>query len=474
MEPPAAAHESLPVSVPAPRQKNCNTCVQGKRRCDRRMPVCSRCQLKKIPCTYTKTKTTAPASGTGAALVEVEHAGEPHPPSGAPDYSPASAFLFAPAAMALDPGFSLDLDLDLHLGLDQNYIGGVPPCASTSVMDFMDRSNSNTSPANPARWLVSADDALLTDRPSSPADVEEMTIAFGKMGGLCDKMQPWHLYDPQTPLSYVFSRTKAFTTDMATRNATPFLHQCLYRTHTPPSIMSCFATTVLYANRTPATTPMVMRALHGSALELISAETGRANGNAATPLEKLARAQALFHYQIIRLLDGDVSLRAQGEKDMPLLMAWLADLCKLRDNLSDAAQLDHADVRALPPKNWENWIFAESVRRTILMAYSVMSMFELMKDPADAVEQGPGPWALVHRWTLARGLWDASGPFEFERRWRETPHFVMANYSFDRFLEHGRGDDVDEFAEILLCAYMGVDATREFMTSSQRQAQQMA
>jgi hypothetical protein len=42
--------------MPAPRQKNCNSCVQAKRRCDRQTPTCSRCAEKMIPCVYSKAK----------------------------------------------------------------------------------------------------------------------------------------------------------------------------------------------------------------------------------------------------------------------------------------------------------------------------------------------------------------------------------------------------------------------------------
>jgi len=34
--------------------------------------------------------------------------------------------------------------------------------------------------------------------------------------------------------------------------------------------------------------------------------------------------------------------------------------------------------------------------------------------------------------------------------WQNKPHFIIKNYSFENFLECGRGEDVDEFAEILL------------------------
>jgi hypothetical protein len=97
---------------------------------------------------------------------------------------------------------------------------------------------------------------------------------------------------------------------------------------------------------------MVMRALHRSVRELVDAEAGRVT--MVTPLEKLARSQALFLYQIIRLLDGDVILRAQGEKDMPLLQRWLGELCRVRENLEDNVALleDGVQGKQQHPRDW--------------------------------------------------------------------------------------------------------------------------
>lgn len=103
------------------------------------------------------------------------------------------------------------------------------------------------------------------------------------------------------------------------------------------------------------------------------------------------------------------------------------------------------------------------------MAYSVIGLYELIKDPEETgkitnihferfqpnVERDTAPdvasaWAYTHRWTLSRALWEASSSSEFQRAWREKPHFVISNYAFDGFLENGKGEDVDEFAEITL------------------------
>lgn len=164
-------------------------------------------------------------------------------------------------------------------------------------------------------------------------------------------MEPWHLYDPKQPLHYIYQRLKTFTNDVATRSATPFLHPHLYKGYMPPSMLSCFSANVLYANRTPTNAAMVMRVLHTSARDLVVAEERRAVP--ATPVEKLARVQALLLYQVMRLLDGDVMLRAQGEKDMVLLRTWLRDLCRVRENLGDLAKLEGSALRRQSPVPWE-------------------------------------------------------------------------------------------------------------------------
>ncbi|KAK9780257.1 hypothetical protein SCAR479_02894 [Seiridium cardinale] len=322
------------------------------------------------------------------------------------------------------------------------------------------------------QWLVAGNGNLLGERLGLPMD-EEIAGSYEKMSSFCvrypglsspaafahssqDYIDAQYIYDPTTPLHYVINRVKDFTTDMATQSATPFLHQRLYREYTPPCILSCFAATALYTNRTPANAAMVVRTLQAHVHELISTEGSRI---IFTPVDKLARTQALFLYQIIRLFDGDIALRAQGEKDMPVLLIWLGELCKIRENLGDLEELEDITVRKRSPMEWERWIFAESVRRTIIMAYSVITLYELLKDPNHKGD--PDPWAYVHRWTLSRPLWEAASSFEFDHLWKENPPFVIPNYSFENFLKHGRGEDVDEFAKILMSVTI-LDFTRYF------------
>lgn len=227
--------------------------------------------------------------------------------------------------------------------------------------------------------LIAPDHSSKIERPSSPADQGVLT-AYDKMAPLCVSLpkssspssppeplsyimfsmapltslqgvlEPWMLYDPKTPLYNVLKHIKGFTADAAARNATPFMHRYLYRDHTPSCILECFTTNVLYTNRNAANMGMVMRALHRNVNDLVGSEMKRVG---ATVAEKLARTQALFLYQVIRLFDGDVTLRAQGEKDLPLLQTWLGDLCRIRENLGGLAELEDGLVRTQTPIDWQ-------------------------------------------------------------------------------------------------------------------------
>ncbi|KAI0908255.1 hypothetical protein F4823DRAFT_625739 [Ustulina deusta] len=442
-------------STPASRQKNCNNCVQAKRRCDRRTPICSRCVEKKTTCVYSKSK-TAHRSGKNtrepAAYTETL-------PLESPAYSPLNI-----------PDLSFDMNYPESISTGFHPEVAVEPMPQSnhdtvssrniSMDTFMHFIENNTSSPSD-QWIIRTEEDHIPERPATPAE-EEVVTAYSKM--VACQLDSWNAYDPKTPLYYVLNRVKGFTAEMAAKNTTPFIHGHLYREYRPRCIMSCFTTCVLYANRTPANMAMVMRALSDSAREFVEAE---AYNVVPTPIEKLARSQALFLYQIIRLFDGDVTLRAQGEKDMRLLKTWLGELCRIRDNLGDLALLEYASVREQSPVEWETWIFAECVRRTIIIAYAVLGLYELLKDSGHI--DPDNPWAYAHRWTLGRSLWEADSSTAFQRAWKESSHFVIANFTFGDFVENGKGEDIDEFAEILLNVYMGGDATKKFMAQRKQE-----
>lgn len=357
------ASPAVAAGVQGSRQKNCNSCVQTKRRCDRRTPVCSRCAEKKIPCAYGKarvsghTKHQEVQSNLHTEALEL----------GSPSVSLFDSV--PPFEVGCFDGLPMDSSLDVPGPVSQS--GPSPFVAEDVPMDNFLNFLPNDNLSIPDRWLIPVDDNVAIERPGTPAD-EEINNSYEKMASFCvsqgqilfimgericsrrelqtdnvqDGVQPWHLYDPKSPLHHTVTRVKRFTKEVATQNSAPFLHRYLYQTNTPQCILSCFTTCVLYENRTTANTAMVIRALHGNVRELLEFEAGRAT---ATPTEKLARAQALFLYQIIRLFDENITLRSLAERDMPILERWLGELYKIRENLGNLGD----DPRKQEPPEWE-------------------------------------------------------------------------------------------------------------------------
>ena len=163
--------------LPKSKQKNCNSCVQAKRRCDRRTPICSRCAEKKIACIYGKTTVDR----------------EPFDPS-----SPSMGWLAfgSPACSPFAPGQSPDVNYFGIMPMDPQY--GVATNATESLQNYlMDATIDGNIPMDPFvnpmddsitptqdQWLVQNEQRPVTERPGSPAD-EEITRAYKKMTDFC-------------------------------------------------------------------------------------------------------------------------------------------------------------------------------------------------------------------------------------------------------------------------------------------------
>lgn len=158
------------------RQKNCNNCVQTKRRCDRRTPVCSRCAEKNTPCVYGKAR--APNRNEQQDIRPNSQAGVL--PFNSPD---VSLFDF------VSP-FEAGCFDGLHMNSVPDPSGSAPQPVPTAFvgedisMDNFIEFVRNEDPSSPDRWLVPADQNLAIDRPGTPAD-EEITNSYQKMAPFC-------------------------------------------------------------------------------------------------------------------------------------------------------------------------------------------------------------------------------------------------------------------------------------------------
>lgn len=167
--------------LPKLRQKNCNSCVHAKRRCDRRTPVCSRCTEKKIDCIYGKTKVasqpdreeidwSSPSMGRIAF-------GSPAGSSFALRQSPDLNYL---GIMPMDPQIGVATSATESM---QDYVMDTTIDGDISMDPFINLMGNSITPTQD-QWLVPIEQGPMTERPSSPAD-EEIIRAYEKMAGLC-------------------------------------------------------------------------------------------------------------------------------------------------------------------------------------------------------------------------------------------------------------------------------------------------
>lgn len=324
------ADEPAPESTSASRQKSCNACVKAKRGCDKRHPVCSRCEEKKISCIYAKRS----------------------------------------YAEAFQSGFDFD-----PVGLDMSWAGLTAPSSSIDLVDDIPPSPATCLPTLDAfidpfltfadEQATSSSDMQLINSPSARGQLGQQQenqqglskFDYAQMADICvcyslirskkmpplilNKIQyePWQVYDPNTKAHFIVQSLKSYPSTFAKDSHTPWMHRYLYKDQMPSSIQSCLTVSALYSSMTSSNKASVFRVLCQSLDELKQQQL------ANTPQEKLARAQALFLYQIICLFDGDLTLRSNADRDMLLLQDWLDDLCKIRENLG-TPKCDR-------PRSWE-------------------------------------------------------------------------------------------------------------------------
>ncbi|KAK9482017.1 hypothetical protein V1527DRAFT_477764 [Lipomyces starkeyi] len=410
------------------RQKSCNACVKAKRGCDKRHPVCSRCEEKDISCIYAKrTYTEAFQSGFDFGSVEL-------------DMSWAGLAALSSSIDVLD-------DIPPRPATSSNTTRR--PTLNAFINPFLTFAENQ----NGMQLINSAGEQLVQEQEKEQALSK---FDYAQMADICIQYEPWQVYDSNTKAHFIVQSLKGYPSTFAKDNHTPWMHRYLYKDQMPSSIRSCFTVSALYSNMTSSNKTSVFRVLCQSLDEL------KQQRLANTPQEKLARAQALFLYQIICLFDGDLTLRSNADRDMPLLQDWLDELCKIRENLVTRESMNSVDlgVDPSPPRSWEWWIFSESVRRTIVIAYSFLGLWNLMCKINNDVFYGA--WKYLHCWTMSRPLWEASSSFDFFLSWRNKAHHVIGNFDFESFLKTGKGGDVDDFSKVLMVAYMGLDETKQW------------
>ncbi|KAF9880204.1 hypothetical protein CkaCkLH20_02158 [Colletotrichum karsti] len=400
---------------PPPRRKTCVACTKAKRRCDHGQPACLRCSRRKIDCVYPDQPAAArsraravnntpqsvytplPKDNSDSTLDDVL---VPAGPDGlTPSYDSVIPWSQGPDLLPLDLGELEDITLDM--GFDDL----INPNA---LLDGVMSIPVAMSP-NPDRELVSAH-----GRPAHTT-LEEMIA---------------------TRLQYALDTIKTAPSLMVLENQVPWCHKYLYRTHMPREMQ-------------------VLKTIQARAHEILAAPLPKER------LDILARIQAILLYQIIRLFDGDIPMRASAHHSLHALEPALDALLPFVKWVPSQPTTGPAEDQTMCPTKdfFHEWIFQESARRTMFLSCFFLVAYQMLvgnESPICCEDR----YLFCQSWTLSAHLWQASNVVEFAVAWREKRHFVINKQSFTEVLREASADDVDLFGRILMSGALGIEETR--------------
>ncbi|KAJ6780060.1 hypothetical protein PWT90_10600 [Aphanocladium album] len=378
------------------RQKSCNACVRGKRRCDKRTPRCTRCAAKGLDCVYHKMP-PAQSGGSNSPPAALRHQ---HSSSGGDGQSTGGSNT---PEMAEVPDFDMGFDYEslgtetspesmcqmpdqappqhqhnnnhlhqsshnnnhthLHLGpgldFDINEFMNAVPHANTHNPTLTPPS-SHGAPNNNNFFASLFESTAATAGGASKLDIPPMPFMSTALVAAaaqpkrdlsllqCERAcsggyDPLAVHDPRSWMGYTVRSLTDMHKTFARTRALPFIHPRLWATTLPKPILSVFSACTAYGNRSDDNRAWIMKLLADTA-----ASVHRDGEQAATPADKLARVQALVVLDSIRVFDGDVGLRAAAEREAHVLNAWLVELQQLTVALEQEA-VQHA--QSLPGTN---------------------------------------------------------------------------------------------------------------------------
>ncbi|OOQ83128.1 hypothetical protein PEBR_36607 [Penicillium brasilianum] len=350
------------------RQKSCVACAEGKRRCNRQTPQCSRCVGRGLKCTY--------VNGLSA---------KKHQNNVFADVQPVE--------------FELYHDLDDALFL-----------WSPNSDSFLDTSNATAS------WHTESP-PLITTPSLFPAIFFPETVSPDK----------W-------TMKQCLRIIKSFPQTFARSRRTPFIHQRLYDTYLPNAIQDAFAVSAAYCTKTTETEDMTLRILEAKTASLVE------QVHQTTSLQELlASVQALMLFHIIQLFDGDIRQRSIAERNIDTLRAWTTRLQVQAEDLSQTT-------------SWQEWIFAESIRRTVIFSALLDSLYSSLKNGycANVKELSMLPFTSKSR------LWTITTSAAWLTESCHSGSDLVLYGDFSMAWENGRVlGELDDFQKLLLMPCVG-------------------
>lgn len=262
----------------------------------------------------------------------------------------------------------------------------------------------------------------------------------------------------QARVEFAAKRLGVVPKTFSEQGQTMFIHRVLFQERTPPALQDALSACALYRLKNMENQVLVFRNLEHRRQQLIA----NTDMLLASKMDLLEALQALILYQIIRLFDGDIRLRAQAEADEPVLMTWAAHL-RLRTRQVQApppAPVESQPSPEITSTEWRRWLIEESSRRTVMTAFMLKGVYDFLKLGYDTVPD------LQMSFTAQATLWNSQSEISWLRAHSEGERLEVRVTHWDEAIAKAKPGDLEEFGVLIMAMLKGMEATRKWLGHS--------
>ncbi|KAI0847580.1 hypothetical protein F5Y00DRAFT_263490 [Daldinia vernicosa] len=430
-------------------RRACVGCTKSKRQCTKAVPACRRCANKGIPCVY------PPARRTNNIHLDAD----------------AAAAISSAIPSGTTGGSANPLPMICHdndrVGNDDINFHPLQLMQSDLVEEMISRATIyhsqpsigiDPTAVSTGLWFLGPESWVTDHTPCAPNQPELSQDRV--LQRFVDSVQDW---------------LRRWVTD----GGSPLHHHQLYRENMPRCVQDAHSAIALYHMTTCSnadTRAMTARVLEDRVTQLLADQTFEASlrgGEEMSTFDHICRVQSLLTYQTIRLLDGDIRMRAQAEALIPTLFRWTQQLLdSTKNSLTQPARF-LADIAASCPNVadsedailWAAWILVESTRRTWLVANYLQETYLYMKQ---GWSKCPGRVPN----TMHGRLWDATSAYAWSKACREIDTVLIPTQRIEKLLFETNPEDLDEFSLLIVELIYGMERIEKWIEDSRREKQQ--
>ncbi|KAH6977524.1 hypothetical protein BKA56DRAFT_69706 [Ilyonectria sp. MPI-CAGE-AT-0026] len=403
------ASRNTQMGTPYAWRRACVPCTTSKRQCTKEVPACQRCNAKGISCKYMPARQ---AGNSSSSELEI------HPPL-------------------------TEVHHTARLEGCANFADLANPCPSTVSGHILE--------PPPSEATVSSGSAAMEILPSRDMwfEVPESLLV--------DHSIPPDLPDASTDshIDPFIKRVQNWLVSWVTEGRSPLHHHQLYQSEMPRHVQDAYTTMAMYRIKNPGNKYITFRIIEERVTQLLD---DQALENSIYPSQDifshLSRVQSLLTYQVIRLFDGDIGMRARADAQLSTLLQWSREMLATTEEflsrnkcpISHGVQFEADFAKVL----WRSWIIVESVRRTWIISNYIHQTYLFLK-------QGWSECPGRIMFTMRSGLWDAPSAFSWHKACIETDPLFVPTIGIHKLFEDTLPDEVDAFSRTVLALEVGMD-----------------